>query len=75
MHQTIQKVGEDIEGMRFNTAISKMMELVNEMSREEKILSMIGTPPTFISDFGTVSVIGRNLVPFPAASITAFIFL
>ena len=39
LHQTIQKVGEDIEGMRFNTAISKMMELVNEMSKEEKILT------------------------------------
>ena len=37
LHQTIQKVGEDIEAMRFNTAISKMMELVNEMSKEEKL--------------------------------------
>ena len=33
LHQTIQKVGEDIEAMRFNTAIAKMMELVNEMSK------------------------------------------
>ncbi len=39
LHQTIQKVGEDIEAMRFNTAIAKMMELVNEMSREEKIFT------------------------------------
>jgi leucyl-tRNA synthetase len=30
-------VGDDIEAMRFNTAIAKMMELVNEMSKEEKI--------------------------------------
>ena len=37
LHQTIQKVGEDIEAMRFNTAISTMMELVNEMSKEEKL--------------------------------------
>ncbi len=37
LHQTIQKVGEDIEAMRFNTAIAKMMELVNEMSKEEKL--------------------------------------
>ena len=37
LHQTIKKVTEDIEGMRFNTAISKMMELVNEMSRVEQI--------------------------------------
>ncbi|MFA5061740.1 MAG: class I tRNA ligase family protein [Patescibacteria group bacterium] len=31
LHQTIAKVSEDIDGMRFNTAIAKMMELVNEM--------------------------------------------
>ena len=37
LHQTIQKVGEDIEAMRFNTAIAKMMELVNEMSKTVSI--------------------------------------
>jgi leucyl-tRNA synthetase len=37
LHQTIKKVTEDIEGMRFNTAISKMMELANEMSKIEQI--------------------------------------
>ena len=37
LHQTIKKVTEDIEGMRFNTAISKMMELANEMSKFEQI--------------------------------------
>ena len=30
LHKTIKKVGEDIENMRFNTAISAMMVLVNE---------------------------------------------
>ncbi|MFC1559980.1 leucine--tRNA ligase [Candidatus Margulisiibacteriota bacterium] len=30
MHKTIKKVGEDIEDLRFNTAISAMMILVNE---------------------------------------------
>lgn len=40
LHQTIKKVTEDIEAMRFNTAIAKMMELVNEMSKQEKILDM-----------------------------------
>jgi leucyl-tRNA synthetase len=30
MHKTIKKVGEDIENLRFNTAISAMMILVNE---------------------------------------------
>ncbi|GAB5536188.1 MAG: leucine--tRNA ligase [Rubricoccaceae bacterium] len=29
LHATIQKVTEDIDGLRFNTAISAMMELVN----------------------------------------------
>jgi leucyl-tRNA synthetase len=33
LHKTIKKVSEDIEGMRFNTAISTMMVLVNEMDR------------------------------------------
>ena len=29
MHQTIKKVGEDIENYKFNTAISSLMEFVN----------------------------------------------
>ena len=39
LHQTIKKVSEDIEAMRYNTAISQMMILVNEMSRLE-VLSL-----------------------------------
>lgn len=31
LHKTIKKVGEDIEGFKFNTAISQMMILVNAM--------------------------------------------
>ncbi len=31
VHQTIKKVGEDIENFRFNTAIAALMELTNEM--------------------------------------------
>ena len=31
MHKTIKKVGEDIEAMNFNTAISAMMIFVNEV--------------------------------------------
>src|SRR5437667_5257038 len=34
LHQTIQKVTEDLDGMRFNTAISAMMELSNHLTRE-----------------------------------------
>jgi leucyl-tRNA synthetase len=34
LHETIRKVGDDIEGMRFNTAISQMMILENALHRE-----------------------------------------
>ncbi|MFA4831210.1 MAG: alpha/beta fold hydrolase [Patescibacteria group bacterium] len=37
LHKTIKKVTEDIEAMRFNTAIAKMMELSNEMGRHEQL--------------------------------------
>jgi leucyl-tRNA synthetase len=33
LHKTIKKVGEDIENMNFNTAVSSMMILVNEMDK------------------------------------------
>jgi leucyl-tRNA synthetase len=33
LHQTIQKVTEDLDGIRFNTAISAMMELVNQLTQ------------------------------------------
>jgi leucyl-tRNA synthetase len=32
LHQTIRKVGEDIENFRFNTAVAALMELTNELS-------------------------------------------
>jgi leucyl-tRNA synthetase len=31
LHRTIRKVGDDIAGLRFNTAISALMQLVNEI--------------------------------------------
>jgi leucyl-tRNA synthetase len=34
LHETIKKVGEDIEGLRFNTAISQMMILENALHKE-----------------------------------------
>ena len=37
LHKTIRKVGEDIERMAFNTAISAMMEFVNEAYRARAI--------------------------------------
>ncbi len=35
LHATIKKVGEDIEGMRYNTAIAAMMEFLNEAYKWE----------------------------------------
>ncbi len=39
LHQTIKKVTEDIDGMRFNTAISALMQLTNEMTKQEAVTS------------------------------------
>ncbi|MGE5709875.1 MAG: leucine--tRNA ligase [Nitrospira sp.] len=36
LHQTIKKVTEDIEHLRFNTAISQMMVFTNEMTKTEQ---------------------------------------
>jgi len=36
LHQTIKKVTEDIEGLRFNTAISQMMVFTNDMTKAER---------------------------------------
>ncbi|MBN1258691.1 leucine--tRNA ligase [Candidatus Peregrinibacteria bacterium] len=37
LHKTIKKVGEDIENFRFNTAISQMMILANEVMKEKTV--------------------------------------
>jgi len=37
VHQTIKKVGEDIENFNFNTAISSLMILAGELESQEKI--------------------------------------
>jgi leucyl-tRNA synthetase len=34
LHETIRKVGDDIEGLHFNTAISQMMILANALQKE-----------------------------------------
>jgi len=36
LHQTIKKVTEDIDALRFNTAISQMMVFTNEMTKAEQ---------------------------------------
>ncbi|MDO8564799.1 MAG: class I tRNA ligase family protein, partial [bacterium] len=37
LHQTIKKVGEDIEQFRFNTAISALMILQNALEKEDQV--------------------------------------
>jgi leucyl-tRNA synthetase len=37
LHKTIKKVTEDIENFKFNTAISSLMILVNEMEKEDSL--------------------------------------
>ena len=37
MHQTIKKVSEDFEKMKFNTAIAQMMTLVNELVKKGSV--------------------------------------
>jgi leucyl-tRNA synthetase/predicted alpha/beta hydrolase family esterase len=37
VHKTVKKVGEDIEAMRFNTAISALMICANEMDNAESV--------------------------------------
>lgn len=37
LHQTIKKVSEDIEHLRFNTAISQLMICLNSLSEEESL--------------------------------------
>ncbi|TSC86354.1 MAG: leucyl-tRNA synthetase [Microgenomates group bacterium Gr01-1014_7] len=37
MHKTIKKVTEDIEQLKYNTAIAAMMEWLNYLSRKEKV--------------------------------------
>jgi leucyl-tRNA synthetase len=36
LHQTIKKVTDDVEELRFNTAISQMMVFTNEMTKAEQ---------------------------------------
>ncbi|MDI1251221.1 MAG: class I tRNA ligase family protein, partial [Lacunisphaera sp.] len=37
LHETIKKVGDDIESLRFNTAISQMMILLNALQKEPTV--------------------------------------
>ena len=52
LHQTIKKVTEDIEHLRFNTAIAQMMVFTNEMTKlEERPRSLIEPFVLMLSPF------------------------
>lgn len=38
VHKTIKKVSEDIESLKFNTAVSTLMILVNDLEKEEEVV-------------------------------------
>lgn len=40
MHKTIKNVGEDIEGIRFNTAVAFLMQYLNHLSGKTKIAKL-----------------------------------
>ena len=43
LHKTIQKVGDDIEKMKFNTAVSQLMILTNELEKMESVPTKVYT--------------------------------
>jgi leucyl-tRNA synthetase len=52
LHQTIKKVTDDVEAMRFNTAIAAMMEFSNHLTREEvRPRSVLGPFVLILSPF------------------------
>jgi leucyl-tRNA synthetase len=52
LHQTIQKVTEDLDGMAFNTAISAMMELTNHLTGlDARPRSVLNTFALLLSPF------------------------
>jgi leucyl-tRNA synthetase len=52
LHQTIQRVTDDLEGMRFNTAIAAMMELTNHLTAlAERPRSVLQTLVLLLSPF------------------------
>jgi leucyl-tRNA synthetase len=44
LHETIQKVTDDIESLSFNTAIAKMMEFVNAANKWDAVPQSIAEP-------------------------------
>jgi leucyl-tRNA synthetase len=63
IHKTIKKVTEDIENLRFNTAISALMILSNEM---EHANSATTNAPMRIEDYETLLILLSPFAPFIA---------
>ncbi|RYX91513.1 leucine--tRNA ligase, partial [bacterium] len=51
LHKTIKKVGEDTEKLQFNTSISQLMILINELYRQDRVSA------------NTFSVVARLIAP------------
>ncbi len=52
LHKTIAKVGDDIEGLRFNTAIAALIELTNHLTKLEVVpRSVVETLAIMVSPF------------------------
>ncbi|QQG41605.1 MAG: leucine--tRNA ligase [Candidatus Woesebacteria bacterium] len=79
LHQTIKKVGEDVENYKFNTAISSLMELVNTLteagSQKSEIRNEVGktkienqtsiqTPNISHQTSEVLSALARLMAPF-----------
>jgi len=45
LHQTIRKIGEDVENFRFNTAIAALMEFTNDLSAFRNALTHTAVTP------------------------------
>ncbi|MCL1855157.1 MAG: leucine--tRNA ligase [Clostridia bacterium] len=81
LHETIKKVGEDYEAMKYNTAIAAMMSLVNEFygaggctSGELKTLLLLLTPvaPHICEEMAEILGFGNlTLAPWPKYDETA----
>jgi leucyl-tRNA synthetase len=61
LHQTIRKVGEDLESFGFNTAIAGLMELVNELYAYRQVDSAAGHPAVVSEALKTLVLL---LAPF-----------
>lgn len=48
MHKTIQKVTEHLDGMRFNTAVSALMECVNSLNKQKALTPTVARQLTLL---------------------------